>query len=248
MKDRGCNSGSARLLSDAQIDAVCADIAAYYAGRIACFGAHPLGVDWSCKATQSLRFAQLLKVCPSEGPLSLIDLGCGYGALATFLAARRGHGEVDYLGLDVASEMVRRGRRRHRGNDKVRFAVGRSSPQTADYVVASGIMNVKLGIGRPTWEGFVRTMLLDMHRMARRGFAVNFLTRPGRQSMPGQLYCTTPAKWVRFCERELDCSVEILDDYGMDHGMHEFTLLARTPNAASASRRIDHVASGMVAR
>lgn len=231
-----------RLLSDAELDAVCADVAAYYADRIACFGAYPLGVDWSCKATQRLRFVQLLKLCPPEGRFSLIDLGCGYGALATFLAEQRGHGDVEYLGIDVASEMVRRGRRRYRGNEKVRFVVGRTSVQVADYLVASGIMNVKLGVGRPTWESFVRTMLFEMHRMGRLGFAVNFLTKPGQRSQPGQVYCTTPGKWARFCERELGRSVDILDDYGMD----EFTLLARASSVDSSTRRnVDHVAAGI---
>ena len=74
-----------------------------------------------------------------------------------------------------------------------------------------------------TWENFVRTMLFEMHRMGKLGFAVNFLTKPGQRSQPGQVYCTTPGKWARFCERELGRSIDILDDYGMD----EFTLLAR---------------------
>jgi SAM-dependent methyltransferase len=189
-------------------------------------------VDWSCTATQWLRFVQLLRICPSGSPFSLIDLGCGYGALATFLAEHRRRTDVEYLGVDLCSQMVRRGRRRYRGNSRVRFVVGRNLSQPADYVVASGIMNVMLDFPRLTWEKFVRTMLFDMHRMSRLGFAVNFLTKPGPQSRPGQLYCTTARRWARFCERELGRSIEILDDYGLQ----EFTLLARTSAPASGAR------------
>jgi SAM-dependent methyltransferase len=232
LKQSGSDS-SARLLTGAELDSVCTDVEAYYAAKLARHGAIPLGVDWSCTATQWLRFVQLLRICPSDSPCSLIDLGCGYGALATFLAEHRPRTDVGYLGIDLSSEMVRRGRRRHRGNSKVRFVVGRNVLQPVDYVVASGIMNVMLDFPLPTWERFVRTMLFDMHRMSKFGFAVNFLKRSGQRSQPGQLYCTTAGRWARFCEQELGRSVEILDDYGM----REFTLLARSSHPDSGMRR-----------
>jgi SAM-dependent methyltransferase len=218
---------SAKLLAGAEIDFVCAQVSNYYAAKLAGYGATPRGVDWSCTRTQRLRFAQLLRICPTNAPFSLIDLGCGYGALATFLAKHWSAASVEYLGIDLSSEMVRRGRRRHSNDCRVRFAVGRNVLESSDYVVASGIMNVMVGFSRLTWEKFVTTMLFDMHRMSKIGFAVNFLKKPSQQSQPGPLYCTTPAKWARFCEQEFGRSIEILDDYGLQ----EFTLLARTANA-----------------
>lgn len=202
---------------------ICARVEAYYAAKLARHGATPFGVDWSSTATQWLRFVQLLEVCSFDAPFSLIDLGCGYGALATFLAERHPKTSIEYLGIDLSPAMVRRARRRHRGKAAVRFAVGRDCPEQADYVVASGIMNVRLGYPLPIWERFVRTMLIDMHRMNRRAFAVNFLTAPSPGAPPEQLYCPKPAIWTQFCENELGCSVEMLDDYGM----REFTLLVR---------------------
>jgi SAM-dependent methyltransferase len=223
---------SAPLLSGAELASICTGVEAYYAARLSRHGATPLGVDWSCTATQWLRFVQLLKICPS-GPLSLIDLGCGYGELATFLTRERGRDDVQYLGIDLSPEMVRRGRRRHRGNPNIRFVVGRNVPQSADFVVASGIMNVMLEFPRDIWEGFIRAMLFDMHRMSRIGFAVNFVKSPSAQSRPNQLYCTSAGKWAVFCEREFGRSVEILDDYGLQ----EFTLLARTAGPGSSPIR-----------
>jgi len=226
-------SNSAKLLTGAEIDFVCAQVRDYYAAKLASYGATPRGVDWACTTTQWLRFAQLLRICPTNAPFSLIDLGCGYGALATFLAKHWSAASVEYLGIDLSSEMVRRGRRRHSDDCRVRFVVGRNVLDPSDYVVASGIMNVMVGFPLLTWEKFVSTMLLDMHRMSRVGFAVNFLKKPGQQSQPGQLYCTTPGKWARFCEQELGRSIEILDDYGLQ----EFTLLARATNAISDAIR-----------
>lgn len=198
-------------------------IEAYYAAKLARYGAIPPGVDWSCEATQRLRFVQLLKLCAFDAPFSLNDVGCGYGALSVFMAERYPDCQVDYLGIDIAPSMVRRARRRHRGEPNVRFAVGRSIPRQADYAVASGIMNVKLDQPLDLWEFFVRTTLVDMHRTSRLGFAVNFMASPTPDAPPGQLYCPAPETWIRFCQETLGCSVAVLSDYGM----REYTLHVR---------------------
>lgn len=223
MTSGAIRNDAANPLAGPALDAVCGRVEAYYAARLARHGAGPRGVDWSCTATQWLRFVQLLKICTFDAPFSLIDLGCGYGALAAFLAERYPGVSIDYLGIDLAPTMVERARRRHRGKPAIRFVVGRNSPRQADYTVASGIMNVMPGCPVPLWESFVRTMLFDMHRMSRRGFAVNFLAMPPPDAPPDMLYCPNPATWSRFCQEELGRSVEILDNYGM----REFTLLAR---------------------
>jgi SAM-dependent methyltransferase len=204
------------------VDDICASVEAYYSAKLARHGANALGVDWTCAATQWLRFVQLLKVCSFDAPFSLNDLGCGYGALATFLAERYPVA-VDYLGIDLSRVMVQRARRRHRGDRTTRFAVGRTCPRLADYTVASGVMNVTLGVTVPLWEEYVRYLLADMHRNTRRGFAVNFLVAPTPGAPADQLYCPRPELWRQYCLEAFGGSVELLDDYGL----REFTLLVR---------------------
>ena len=209
-------------IEPATLDAVFDRVAAYYGAKVVRHGATPRGVDWSCAATQWLRFVQLLKLCDFDAPFSLIDVGCGYGALAAFLRARYPDARVDYLGIDLCAAMVRCAKRKHRGRPATRFQAGRSCPHQADYALASGIMNVTLGCPRPLWEDGVGATLLDLRRMGRRGFAVNFLTVAPEGSPPEMLYCADPARRAGFCA-ELSCDVEVLDGYGMS----EFTLLAR---------------------
>jgi SAM-dependent methyltransferase len=215
--------GQAPPIEPATLDAVFGRVAAYYGAKLARHGATPQGVDWSCAATQWLRFVQLLKLCAFDAPFSLIDVGCGYGALAAFLRARHPGARVDYLGIDLSAAMVRCARRRHRGRPATRFQAGRNCPHQADYAVASGIMNVTLGCPRPLWEDGVGATLIDLRRLGRRGFAVNFLAAAPEGSPPEMLYCAEPARWAGFCRAELGCGVEVLDGYGM----REFTLLAR---------------------
>ena len=100
----------------------------------------------------------------------------------------------------------------------------------------SGIMNVNVGYSRTVWEDFVTEMLRNMRDTSRRGFSVNFLAdaavpKESIDSPAIMLYRTSPDPWARFCERDLDCSVEIIGDYGMK----EFTLHAR-PNQPAPPR------------
>ena len=198
-------------------------VESYYTGKLTKYGASPLGVDWSCQATQWLRFVQLLRICDFDTAFSLNDLGCGYGELAGFLRQRYPRVSVDYLGADLSPAMVRSARRRHRGDPNTRFTVGRTCGRQSDYTVASGIMNVMLGYTVPLWESFLRGILVEMHRTSLRGFAVNFCMSSRPDLPPNQLYCSDPDPWVRFCDEELGCSVEVAGDYGL----REFTLLVR---------------------
>jgi SAM-dependent methyltransferase len=212
---------------------VYSDVEAYYSARVARYGATPMGVDWSCQATQHLRFVQLLKICDFSAPFALNDTGCGYGALAAFLAMHHPDSEIDYLGIDLSRAMIQRARRRFSSPDR-RFAVAKSSPRIADYSVASGIMNVSLGHSRAVWEDFVATMLRQMRQTSRCGFSVNFISDATRARSPATpltdgLYRTMPQPWIGYCEGQLGCSVEIMDGYGM----REFTLLIRC-NSATA--------------
>jgi SAM-dependent methyltransferase len=199
------------------------DVEAYYSARVSKYGATPLGVDWSCQATQNLRFVQLLRICDFSMPFALNDVGCGYGALCAFLHMRYPEARIDYLGVDLSRAMIGRARRRFAGPDR-RFVVRKASPRIADYSVASGIMNVTVGHCRSMWEDFVAAVLRDMRRTSRRGFSVNFISdTPSNGSLPAVLYRTSAQPWIRYCESELGCSVETVGDYGMK----EFTLLAR---------------------
>ncbi|WP_315784488.1 MULTISPECIES: cytochrome P450 [unclassified Bradyrhizobium] len=216
------------------LEAICSDVDAYYSACVARHGATPRGVDWSCEATQSLRFVQLMKLCDASAPFSLNDIGCGYGALVPFLAARFASCEIDYLGIDLSHAMISRARRRFAGPLR-RFSVAAESPRVADYSVASGIMNVNVGYSRAAWESYVRAMLQRMFATSRRGFAVNFLQAAAHETLEGdpidtRLYRTTPDDWAAYCEQAFAADVELIADYGMK----EFTLLVRrAPDAAA---------------
>lgn len=200
------------------------DIERYYSRKIMLHGATPLGVAWLCQPTQELRFVQLLRICEAQVSFSLNDLGCGYGALLAFLAKRHRRKKIDYLGLDLSAPMIAEARRLWVRRPHTEFLEANASPRVADYSVASGIFNVKLGQGEALWTHFVETTLTAMRAASRRGFAVNFLAplAQGETTQP-ELYRTPPGVWQSYCEENFHAQVEVQQDYGM----REFTLLVR---------------------
>ena len=66
-------------------DALRAEAAAYYERKLLAHGPTARGVDWNSESSQRLRFEQLLRVIAPDAPAgTVIDYGCGYGALADY--------------------------------------------------------------------------------------------------------------------------------------------------------------------
>jgi len=210
--------------TDADLGDVYAAIERYYTSMITKFGPTSRGVDWTCRPTQELRFVQLLKLCSFSSAFSLNDVGCGYGALIAYVARRHADASINYLGIDLSPAMVRSARRLWRGRSDAKFVAANAIPRSADYSIASGIFNVKLDQPLPRWESFIAMTLAGMRATGRRGFAANFMAPlPHGARAQAELYRTPPEPWIRYCERTLGSSVELLADYGL----REFTLLVR---------------------
>ena len=108
-------------------------------------GTHPV--------SETVRFEQLATLFADDrAHFSVNDLGCGYGALATFLQ-ERGYA-ASYAGYDLSLAMLEHARRHFADRRHVRFCEGMSLVR-ADYSVASGIFNVKLDFGESEWATYV---------------------------------------------------------------------------------------------
>jgi SAM-dependent methyltransferase len=205
----------------------------YYSGTIERHGSTPRGVDWPNAVSQYLRFVQLLKVCDFKKPFSLNDFGCGYGALLEYLAIRHAEAKVTYRGIDISALMIAAARERWTGHDRAKFILGPRCGQMADYSLASGVFNVRLGYPVAVWEAYVESILRDMQASSRIGFAVNFMLPYEDKPAEEELYRSEPRRWLGFCRKELGCSVTLLGDYGL----REFTLLIRRKPPTAAPRQ-----------
>ncbi|HVW00054.1 MAG TPA: class I SAM-dependent methyltransferase [Planctomycetaceae bacterium] len=121
----------------------------YYSEKLREHGPTPAGVDWNSTESQQLRFDLLLQLCDASTRFSLIDYGCGYGALADELERREW--PCDYTGFDISPDMVQAAREQHTGRGDCCFTASRAELEPADYAIASGVLNVKLETPVPEW-------------------------------------------------------------------------------------------------
>ncbi len=198
------------------------DVAAYYSAKQDEYGETPRGVDWNGEESQVLRFEQLGKVIQQPGGFSVNDLGCGYGAFVDYLNSR--HDDFAYNGYDVSEDMIRAAQNRYANDPRARFHVAAEPHETADYGIASGIFNVRLGRSDAEWEGFLSVTLDLLDRTSRRGFAFNCLTSyADADKMRDYLYYADPCTLFDLCKRRYSRHVALLHDYGL----YEFTILVR---------------------
>jgi len=206
-------TGSGRIISSVE---------QYYTGKLREHGPSPKGVDWNSEESQNLRFEQLLRVCPPAGPFSLLDYGCGYGALLDHLGPRAA--DVDYRGFDISEEMVFAARCIHGEAPGRRFSAGPATFGPSDYAVASGIFNVALGFSADEWTRYVTDTLATLSRLSTRGFAFNMLTSySDADRMRDDLHYGDPSFYFDLCKRTFSRNVALLHDYDL----YEFTLLVR---------------------
>lgn len=197
--------------------------ARYYSEKVAAHGTTPRGVDWNSRESQELRFEQLLKLCEVDPqPFVLNDYGCGYGALAPFMASR---GMVfTYRGFDASQAMVEAARQLLAALPHCTVLDDPSGLGPADYTLASGLFNVKLDTPSERWRAYVLDTLEAIARISTRGFAFNLLTHhadPAR--MRADLFYADPEFFFNHCVSHFSRRVALLHDYAL----YEFTLLVR---------------------
>lgn len=192
----------------------------YYSAKIREYGQSPKGVDWNGEESQFLRFQQLLKVVKEKENFSILDIGCGYGALIDYL--HENYANYRYLGIDVSKEMIDSAKMRYVENNSAQFCHSDLSPIRQDYAVASGIFNVRLTRGDDEWWSYLVNTLDHLNDMSEKGFSFNCLTKySDANKMRNYLYYADPCELFHWCKTKYSKQVSLLHDYGL----YEFTIL-----------------------
>ncbi len=198
-------------------------VAEYYTAKLDAAGPTPAGVDWNSEESQLLRFAQLLRICEGAPAFSLLDYGCGYGALLGY-ARREGIG-MDYHGLDISPAMLEAARRIHGHDPRAAFHARAEDVAPVDFTVASGIFNVKGATTDEAWHAYMLETVEQMAGLSRRGFAFNALTLYSDvEKRRPDLYYADPLFWFDRCKRRYSKRVALLHDTPL----WEWTLLVRS--------------------
>lgn len=196
-------------------------VKSYFDKRIQEHGASPRGSDWNSETSQNIRFDQLLRVVETSS-FSLLDYGCGYGALADYLESKGL--EADYYGYDILESAIETARQVHAKKPRRAFFTDKSELPACDYTVASGIFNFRGEQSFEDWTEYVLGVLNEFNQLSQRGFSSNFLTKySDADKMRPDLYYADPLFLFDYCKRNFSKNVALLHDYRL----YDFTLIVR---------------------
>jgi SAM-dependent methyltransferase len=193
----------------------------YYDARLAQHGPTARGVDWNSEESQRLRFRELTRLVEGDPDASVLDYGCGYGALRTYLRDRGHRGS--YIGFDISERMIETAREGTR-DESAQFLSDPGALGAVDYTLASGIFNVKQAASDEDWRQYVLETIGDLAARSTRGFAFNALsTYSDLERRRPDLYYADPLELFDHCKRRISRFVSLLHDTPL----YEFTLLVR---------------------
>jgi SAM-dependent methyltransferase len=197
-------------------------VAAYYDGKLREFGATSKGVDWRDETSHSLRHRQFLYLLGNDTDASICDLGCGYGHFLRFLRANGYTGR--YIGCDISSDMLEAAKQQHQSEKKHDWMLSNSPPSNCDYVIASGIFNVRRGADSIEWERYVFDTIDVMFERCIKGAAFNILSTASDIAFRrDDLYYADPVTFFDRCTRRYGRHIALLQDTPL----YEFTMIIR---------------------
>jgi SAM-dependent methyltransferase len=203
-------------------DALRDDVARYYTDKVRRHGPSAQGVDWRDDESQQMRFTQLLRVADDADRVEVLDYGCGYGALVDELD--RDGRPFRWVGFDISDAMLDEARARYGDRAECSVVADEATLEALDFVVASGIFNVRLETDEGAWRRYVERVIDRLDALSRRGFAFNMLTSYSEpEKMRPDLYYADPLAWFDRCKRQYSRQVALLHDYEL----WEFTIVVR---------------------
>ena len=206
------------------IDEIQKKLNEYFTEKLETFGVTAKGVDYNGEQARQIRFAELVKIIDPAKPFSVIDYGCGYGAMFEYLHAKGW--DFDYHGVDLIEKMVFAGRENYKGFPNAHFTTEEKELPVADYLMAASIFNIKLESPYGEWQNFVCNTLLRMNALCSKGFSFNMLTKysdADRMAERPDLFYGDPLFFFDFCKRNFSRNVALLHDYGL----YDFTIIIR---------------------
>ena len=154
-------------------------------------------------------FAGLISHLGEDQPISVNDLGCGYGPMFDTFGELPALKTGRYYGYDISPEMIKAARARI-ADPRAQFEIGHSATQEADYSFVSGTYNMKMYASDADWRVMVEASLKHLFSMTRTGLGFNMLSvhNPAREAT---LYYGDPEYYLDFCQRQLGLNSRLID-------------------------------------
>lgn len=154
-------------------------------------------------------FAGLIAHLGEDQPISVNDLGCGYGPMFDTFCQLPALKNGRYRGYDISPEMIKAARARI-SDTRATFHVGHAASEISDYSFVSGTYNMKMYAADGEWKAMVEESLKHLFSMTRIGLGFNMLSTHNRAREP-TLYYGDPDHYLNFCQRHLSLNSRLIE-------------------------------------
>ncbi|MNX81705.1 hypothetical protein D3C86_1134000 [compost metagenome] len=133
------------------------------------------------------------------------------------------YNSFEYIGFDVAEEMIIAALNKFPKQENAKWTTSLPTRKT-DYVIASGIFNVKLENSDEDWLNYILETLKKIDEYSIKGFSFNVLTTYSDAAyMKDYLYYADPSILFDYCKKNFSKNVALLHDYNL----YEFSIIVR---------------------
>lgn len=143
---------------------------------------------------------------------SILDYGCGYGALQKWLKLNN-FSIHKYIGYDISEEMLKVAYENNSKNDKTIWT-SKLDNVKVDYVLASGIFKIKLNSTELIWKKYIEDTLTHFNQIALKGFSFNILTDYSDLKFRKEhLFYASPDYIFNYCKQNFFRYIALLHDF-----------------------------------
>lgn len=204
-------------------DKILREVSNYYSEKLMKNGATPQGVDWNSQESQELRFDVLSEIIKVPQDFTILDYGCGFGAMYDYFK-KHNFKNFKFTGIDISPKMIEEAQKIHDNNPDCEWYVSLPENFTVDFVIASGIFNVKQDTSDEDWKNYMLNTLQKINRLSTKGFSFNVLTSySDKEFMKNNLYYADPLFVFDLCKQHFSKYVVLKHDYPL----YEFTILVK---------------------
>jgi hypothetical protein len=168
-------------------------------------GDTPLGTHQGDRTSLDARFDALLRnVVPHLGAgATMHEVGSGLCDLYGFLQTRGLDRRMTYSGTEIVQEMLDHAAQKYPGLAlRNRNFLEAEAGERYDFVVLSGVLNLRAGVADEAWKAMCLALLRKMYAHADRGIAFNFLTTYRTRTDP-LLFYFDPREMFDFATTQL---------------------------------------------
>ena len=171
------------------------DLKKYWDRNAEKYGDSPKAFDWGSRESQNKRFDVLCDLVPRYEAFTLLDVGCGLGALWGWLATRFDR-PFSYTGVDISPKMIQLAQEKHPNLIFKVHDMAEPLEERYDYVLLSGTLNKRIA-EEEEQTAWARRVIRNCWDAAEKGLAYNMLSTYADHTAPDD-YQYNPCKILRY--------------------------------------------------